>query len=285
MSWTLLSLTAALLSAAPAAAPAKGEGAKPKLVVLDLAPAGGMSPELAATLTQALTTELAATGPFDVVSSGDVRTLLGLERQRQMAGCAEESESCLTELAGALGARFVMSGSLAQLGDAVQLTLQTLDTRTARPVGRATRIAPDLASLNGQLPWVLAEATATPPPQAPSRVLPITLVSAGGAAVVGAGVLGVQALGRSAQLRRELQLGETQAGALKSRAYYDAEARSVRTQKTLALVGAGAGAALAGWGTWLLVRGDGRAAPRAGGARALRLVPVQGGVGVAGVLP
>jgi hypothetical protein len=37
--------------------------------------------------------------------------LLGLERQKQMLGCAEDSSNCLAELAGALGARFVLNGS------------------------------------------------------------------------------------------------------------------------------------------------------------------------------
>lgn len=273
-------VTAVCTGVASAAVPAPS--ARPKLVVLELTPAGGISPELATALTDALTTEAAARGPFDVVSSRDVQTLLGLERQRQMLGCGEESESCLSELAGALGARFVMSGSLAQLGDAVQLTLQTLDTRTARPVGRATRIAPNLASLQAQLPWVLAEATATPPPEPPSRVLPVTLVAVGGAALVGAGVLGVSATARDAQVRRELELA--QAGSLNVRRYYEDEARTVRTHKTLALVGGGLGAALAAGGTWLLLRPAGRAAPVRKAAK-VTLVPAAGGVGLVGVWP
>src|SRR5947207_17625 len=91
-----------------AAAPAEPT-AKPKLIVLRLSVAGGVEPELGGAITEAVTTEVSARGFFNVLSSKDVETLLGVERQKQMLGCADDASSCLSELAGALGARFVLS--------------------------------------------------------------------------------------------------------------------------------------------------------------------------------
>lgn len=56
---------------------------RPKLAVLDLQ-ATGAPPELATALTEAMTQEVARRGFFDVISSADIRTLLGMERQKQL---------------------------------------------------------------------------------------------------------------------------------------------------------------------------------------------------------
>jgi hypothetical protein len=48
-----------------------------------------------------------------VTSSRDIEQALGLERQKQLLGCSQ-GESCLAELAGALGVEVIISGSLAK---------------------------------------------------------------------------------------------------------------------------------------------------------------------------
>lgn len=274
-------LLCALLSAAAAAAPLPE---RPRLVVLDLTPAGGLDPSLAAAMTQALTAEVDAAGIFDVASSAELQTLVGVERQRQMLGCAAES-SCLAELAGAMGARFVMSGSLARLGGAYQLTLQTLDTARAQPLGRSTHIARDLEVLRGLLPSAVAQATATPPPAPPSPVLPLTLVVAGAVGVGVGGVTGFTALSEEAALARELARGEEARAALKPLPAYVEDAARLSRQKSLALLSLGAGVALAGTGALLwsgaLGGGGGRPSP---GPR-LSVVPAPGGAALVGVWP
>jgi hypothetical protein len=253
-------------------------------VVLDLTPAGGLDPSLAAAMTQALTAEVDAAGIFDVASSAELQTLVGVERQRQMLGCAAES-SCLAELAGAMGARFVMSGSLARLGGAYQLTLQTLDTARAQPLGRSTHIARDLEVLRGLLPSAVAQATATPPPAPPSPVLPLTLVVAGAVGVGVGGVTGFTALSEEAALARELARGEEARAALKPLPAYVEDAARLSRQKSLALLSLGAGVALAGTGALLwsgaLGGGGGRPSP---GPR-LSVVPAPGGAALVGVWP
>ncbi len=238
---------------APALAPTpkpveeRGPTGKPRLVVLELTAAGGVDPTVAAALAESITTTIAQRGFFDVVSAKDLQTLLGLERQRQMMGCAEDGQSCLAELAGAIGARFVLSGSLARLGEAYQLTLQTLDSARAQPVGRAVRIAPSLEALRAQLTYAVAEATGTPLPPPPSRIVPYALMGAGAAAILAGGLVGVQALTREGAVNREL----ANPAALGTLSSYRQEVSAISAGKTTSLAVLAGGAALIGLGLWL----------------------------------
>lgn len=62
-----------------------------------------------------------------VVSARDIQTLLGLERQRALLGCSENS--CLAELAGALGVDDVLVGDLAKVEGGWLVTLKLLSSR------------------------------------------------------------------------------------------------------------------------------------------------------------
>lgn len=259
------------------ASPAKSSGERPKLIVLEAAVAGGIDPQVAGPFTEALTTEIASRGFFDVVSSRDVQTLLGVERQRQLLGCSEQG-SCMTELAGALGARFVVSSSLAKLGDTFQLTLQGFDSVKSQPLGRSVRLAKDLSSLRAQLPWAVAEATGTPAPPAPSHLLSYASVAGGAALIIGAGVVGFQGYSEEAALDKELSLGGNQPAVLKPDAYYQDAASRIRLEKSLALVGVIAGAGLVGLGIFLNPR-------EGGGASTVALTVTPNGFGIAGVFP
>jgi hypothetical protein len=269
-------IQALLLAAALSAAP---DSEKPKLIVLDLAAAGGVAPEVASALSEAVTTELAARGLFLVVSSKDLQTLLGVARQKQVMGCSDDS-SCLTELGGAIGARFVMSGSVAQLGGAYQLSLQTLDTTTARPVGRSSRIAPDLGALRAQVPYAAAEATGSPLPPPPSRALTYSLVGAGAAFAIAGGIVGFTGLSREQEVRRELERGRTNPSVLRTAEEYQEDQRSVSLQKTFSLVALSVGAGLIGLGVYLNPTD-----PATAGSVRVVLAPSAEGVGIAGVFP
>lgn len=264
-------LVAILLVAAPE---------KPKLAVLELTAGGGIAPEVAKGFTQAVSGELSKRAFFSVVTSEDVQTLLGMERQRALLGCSEQGGSCLAELAGALGARFVLSGSLTRIGDAYQLYLQTLDTTTTQPLGRSTVLGNDLDVLRRQIPLAVAEATRTPLPPAPSHLLPYSLIGLGGAAAVLGMVGGQDAFARTRQVKTEL--AQSSAGAPTPRTYeeYRQELTSVGQEQTVAVILLGAGAALIGTGTFLLVR-----EPTSGGHLEVALVPIGRGVGLAGAWP
>lgn len=258
----------------PAAPTSERDGSKPRLTVLDLSASSGVDPEIARSLSEAITVEAGRIGTFEVGSQKDLATILGLERQKQLLGCGEETSSCLMELADAAGARFVLTGSLVKLGNTWQLNLQTLDTRRAAPVGRSTRLASDLETIRAQLPFALAEATATPAPLAPSRVVPYTLMIAGGVGVLAAGVLGLQAYSREQASVAELQV---QGATLRTAEYYTNEKRAVDSLRLATLVSAGVGAALVIVGVVLN--------PRSDAVVRVAVVPSVGGAAVAGVFP
>lgn len=225
---------------------------KPRLAVLDLEPGAGVTQAEAAALTEALVAQVSAQGFFSVISSADIRALLGQERQKQLIGCSDESTSCAAELAGALGAPFMLRGTVARLGDSYQLTLQTLDAAKAQPVSRSVRLAKDLGELRNTLPWSSAEATATPVPPPPSRALPVTLLVSGGVALLGAGVLGLDGLSRDQLLAEDLASG-TQPGRLKTIEAYENDRRFIGTERSIALGLALGGAALATAGIITLI--------------------------------
>lgn len=269
----------ALLAAAPSASDSSiPELTRPRLIVLDLTTAGGVEAEVAQVLTETLTAGASALPSFQVMSSQELRALMGIERQKQMLGCTENE--CIAELGGAMGARFVMTGSVARLGTAYQLNLTTLDTRTSLPLGRATRIAEDLRSLRAEMPVALADATATPRPVPPSRVLPTVLLTSGVAAVIGGGLLGMQALADEDRVESELAGGTVNA-LPRTAAEYGNEAGRVRGLKTVSAITLGVGALLAGAGAWLTFRGD--LGDSMGTSVAVSAGP--GGVSVTGVLP
>lgn len=53
---------------------------------------------------------------FKVTTPADMRALLGLERQKQLLGCAESD--CIAEIAGALGVAALLVGDLGMVGGA-----------------------------------------------------------------------------------------------------------------------------------------------------------------------
>ena len=219
---------------------------KPKLVVLELTPQSGVDAQFATTLTDAVTAEIAAKPFFQVTSAKDVQTMLGVERQRQLLGCSDQG-ACQTELAGAIGARYVLSGQVARVGESYQLTLQTLDSVKAVVVGRSIRFARDVGSLREALPYAVADATGTPAPAPPSRIVPYSLLGAGAAVLIGSGVLGLNAINQEAQVNSELSSG----GQLRTLGYYYRAQDTTALQRSLSLAGLGLGAALLGAGLWL----------------------------------
>lgn len=267
-------LLAVLLMCASAASFAAEEG-KPKLIVLEFSVAGGADPTVAKALAESVTTEISRRGYYQVISAGDVQTLLGVERQKELLGCSEEAKSCLTELAGALGAQFVLSGSLSRFGSLNQLNLQTLDSTKAQPIGRSTRLAPSLEGLRAEVPVAVAEATGTPLPPPPSRVLPVTLLSLGTASLLAGGALGFYAINNDTALSRELESSQRGA-ALRPADEYQSEVAAIGMQRTLSVAAMGLGAALLAAGIFTMPS-------TAVGETNLALVPSTNGFALVGV--
>ncbi|MBK7857385.1 MAG: hypothetical protein IPJ65_01930 [Archangiaceae bacterium] len=230
-------LAAVVLAAAEPQAAAE----KPRLFVATLA-AQGVDPTEAAAFTDAIGATLASRGLFRVITTKDLESLLGAERQKQLLGvCEADPSACSQNAADAVTARFVLSGQLSRLGTAYQLSLQMVDTEKGQAVARALKLSDDLKTLRALVPYAAAEATGSPLPPPPSKVLPIALLAAGGAAFVAGSVLGMLALSRQTVVNDELcptgnmPLARCEGVALRPRDYYLSQDAAIGTQKTIAL--------------------------------------------------
>ena len=85
-------------------------------------------------LDDALLAAVADLNAFKLVGQADIRAVLGLEGTRQQLGCTDES--CIAELAGALGTRYIFSTTGDILGDAVLITASIFDQSETRSVAR-----------------------------------------------------------------------------------------------------------------------------------------------------
>ena len=134
---------ALLLAAAPAVE------AKPKVLVLDFRD-DGVGESAVHIIRDNLVAQLSKNGSFDVISPEDMRRVLDVEAEkRQLTGCSDES--CLVELAGALGAQLMLYGTAGKLGDIVVVNVSLFDARSGKSVGRETVQAKTLEDLPGPL--------------------------------------------------------------------------------------------------------------------------------------
>lgn len=69
-----------------------------------------------------------------VVTQAEIATLMGLERQRELLGCSDASSSCLAELANALGADGIVTGSIGKFSGRIQINVKIIRMRDARTV-------------------------------------------------------------------------------------------------------------------------------------------------------
>jgi hypothetical protein len=90
-------------------------GAAPKVVSPEWN-AVNVKKELAAFYADALAEALRKEG-LQVITSQDIATLLGMERQKALVGCAEGTGSCMAELANALGADATLTVNIARFDD------------------------------------------------------------------------------------------------------------------------------------------------------------------------
>jgi len=111
-----------------------------KVVVLKLVAKGGVEPATVDILTDALVGELRKHSGLAVVSPSEIGTLIGFEKEKQLLGCTDSG--CLAEIAGAMGADRLVSGSVGRLGQSSVVSLTLLDARKAQPVSSVYETLP-----------------------------------------------------------------------------------------------------------------------------------------------
>jgi len=107
-----------------------------QIVALDLAPKGNTPARVAEALSPVLVAELSRREGMSVISQADVRALLELESNKALAGCSETS--CMTDIAGSLGAELLCSSTLGRVGNQWVVSLTLIQVDGAKVVRRAT---------------------------------------------------------------------------------------------------------------------------------------------------
>jgi len=128
----LRTLLAALALAAPLQAAAQ---ARVRVVVMDLEPATPELKSAAGALTGVVLDELGRQPQIAALGSSEIAAMIGLERQRALLGC-EGGTDCLAEMGNALGAKYVLRGTVGALGKSLRVDLTLLDTARAGAAAR-----------------------------------------------------------------------------------------------------------------------------------------------------
>ena len=149
-------------------APARADEPLASLAVMGVKAQGGVSKDQTAALSDLLAQEISRPGCYRVVTKGDVLELLQLEEQKITLGTCDDM-SCLAEIGGALGVRWIVSGSVSRFGKSFLVNLKLIDvkkvqvaSRVSRNVGQDQRaLVPGVRALTRQL---ISEAKGLPKP-------------------------------------------------------------------------------------------------------------------------
>lgn len=109
---------------------------KPRVVVLDFTASNDKLKRAASSVAEQMLTELSRAKTVEVLGTSDVTALLGMERQRQLLGCTENSSSCLAEITAAMGAPWLVMGNLAQLGKVTRIDIKLIRASDGKAVVR-----------------------------------------------------------------------------------------------------------------------------------------------------
>jgi len=101
--------------------------------------------QLSLMLTSALTTQLGVWTGWRIISTDEVTALMQNERDRQLVGCNEPG--CLAELAGALGARYLLTSDVVRVGADLVWPASLVDQRNATVLRRTSTTASGAQSL------------------------------------------------------------------------------------------------------------------------------------------
>jgi hypothetical protein len=100
------------------------------VAVMEFASKGGVSQKQMDALGDLLANEIREMGNFRVIGKADIRAALDLESQKNMLGCNDAS--CIAEIGGALGVRWVVVGNISLFGDTYLLNLKIMDVEKIR---------------------------------------------------------------------------------------------------------------------------------------------------------
>lgn len=215
----------------------------PTLLVLSLDTAG-VSADEASILDGMIANALTGRDDIEVVTAEELRQMIELEGEKQALGC--DDTSCLGEIAGAMGAQYVLFGKVGRLGELTVVQVNLFDSTAAKTVTRqeikeqgielvAEQIQPAVDS-------IVAHLMGAPVVERPTPVAATTVETGGVSPLLLAGG-GVAAAGLLATMGSAAVFGVflSQLGAPKS---LSAEKTTAATFAPWTLVGVGVGGAI-----------------------------------------
>ena len=110
----------------------------PAIMVLNIKHEEEAGPGIATILTGLVLQDLTDLKRFRVIGEKDVNQMLNQEQRKQLAGCTDTS--CLVEIAGAMGTRYTLDGTVGVVGQSNVLSLSLIDVTKAAVVSRKTAV-------------------------------------------------------------------------------------------------------------------------------------------------
>jgi len=95
------------------------------IAVMEFNSKGGVTQKQMDALSDMLANEIRQLGDYRVIGKSDISSVLRLEEQKRLVGCTDES--CIAEIGGALGVRWVVVGNISKFGQAFLLNLKLID--------------------------------------------------------------------------------------------------------------------------------------------------------------
>ena len=147
-----IALAHSLVHAEPMTPMSAGKVAgRPRVLVLDFKAVGVAEGE-AGLLRDAVVSRLSRFEKLEVISTAEMKTLVDIEASKQASGCDPVAgNACLAEIAGALGAEYVVAGNAGKLGDVVVVNLALLRAAKAEAIARTSVQAPSLDDVLAKL--------------------------------------------------------------------------------------------------------------------------------------
>lgn len=205
-----------------------------RVVVLDFK--GEAQPGEKTLITDLIATKIDKYG-LEVLTASDVREAVDLQAQGATLGC-ETDASCLADIASAMGAKYVVFGSIGRLGKNFLININIFDQTSAQSAARETIQAENLdvlpAKIDDGVTRLMSRIVQVAPPPAPPPAAPMNPMVIGGGAALGVGGLAALGFGVGALVF------DGSAGAATSRKDFE----DARGAGIGCLVGAGIGAAV-----------------------------------------
>lgn len=106
----------------------------PSLIVFNVNAEEGVTKGKANMLTEILIDEINKLNHFKVIGQKDLDSMFFWEQNKQLKNCTESS--CLSEIAGAMGAEYYVEGSVGQLGDRYIIAIKLINAHKVEIVNR-----------------------------------------------------------------------------------------------------------------------------------------------------